>query len=217
MSFNSVRKLKVSYKRLTQNEELKLLKKCLENNDYSDFILQYSSLICYFINNTFSKKGFNKYTSEDVKDLRSDIIEKLYKSALKEYNPQRSLSLSGWVILITVRTTLNFIQKETRRNALCHFVSPKTPETCLVENYSTSNKDPDNEMSEIELLMSLNVTANMILPYREKTVFFLFWLENMSSEDIAHNLVISIAAVNTALSRAKKRLLHERHLFTDKY
>ena len=196
-------------KRLTKKEELALLKKCLVHHNFEPFVIQYARLIRFYITKTFDKKNFD-YTDQQLEDLFQDIMVKFFDGNLKQYNPAKELSLSGWVILITIRTTLNYINSENLRGSLVPIVQNDPNHDLYL-----FIKDSNCKMTEVEILTSLYSTAKDLLPPREKEVFFLHWLENMTTEQIAGYLGISVEAVNAALSRAKSRLKRVNHLFTD--
>jgi RNA polymerase sigma factor (sigma-70 family) len=193
-------------KRLTKKEEAKIIHQCLKKNNWENFIRQYLYLIRAFIIKTFNKKNYN-YAFEAVEILEIKVLQKFVDGALKKYNPKEEMSLSGWIILITVRTTLNYIKQEIRRKELVP----------IDENSDGPDLVPgaDSRFEEFETKQSILSLAREILPPREQEVFLLFFIEHMQPDEIADYLNISISSVNAALSRAKNRLIQNSHLFTD--
>ena len=68
-----------------------------------------------------------------------------------------------------------------------------------------SDRDPQQEVERTELLVSLQKALNS-LPPEQKAVFTLRTQENMSYDEIADTLAISIGTVMSRLNRARTRL-----------
>jgi RNA polymerase sigma factor (sigma-70 family) len=197
------------YKRLSKDDEEKILKQCLIDNDWIEFTCQYYNLVKSAVIRTFINKG-SLFDHDEPDEMRNEIFVHLIEKAVRKYDRKKGLSLGGWVYCISKRRTLNYIKTKRNRIKLVPIKDNKAdadPFEMII--------DSEDRMAEIEIILSILNAAQIILTEREKEVFLLYLLEKKKPYEIAEYLGISISAVNAALTRAKKHLLRERHLFTD--
>jgi len=196
---------KNSKMRLNKEQEKKLLDKCLKKKDCEELVKQYLILVQNFIKKTLKK--YNYYYSElEIEDLTQDVFLKLFSGALEKFDFNKNLSLSGWIIMITVRTTINYVILIRNRDGKVAIDFDINPETAPV-------KDLIDTAGQYELLMSIEKTALKVLSKREKEVFNLHCFEFKDYKEIAYYLGISENASSTCLSRVKEKLWQYKDLF----
>jgi RNA polymerase sigma factor (sigma-70 family) len=109
----------------------------------------------------------------------------------------------GWFYGIVLNVCRNYL-REQKRPAL----SLEATLTGLgsSENYLLSAlPDPQEELEERELRQLMREAVNLLLP-KNRTVNFLFYYEQLSLQEIAGKLGISIVAVKSRLHQARKEL-----------
>jgi len=193
-------------RRLNKVEEQHILDDWLINGNGTLLFEQYLYLVRAFVVKTFNKMS-QAFTEEEIEDLTMDVFEKLLSDGLYKFDLNKGLTLSGWIILITQRTTFNYIQKKINRNGLLPIDTNGYEKIELVFDH--------DRMSEVEVHTSLLKCAKKYLNKREKEVFLLYFFENMLIPDIAAYLSISINAAKKALSTAKRKLKEYKHVFSD--
>jgi len=192
-------------KRLNKEQEKKLLDDCLKKKNCEELVKQYLILVQKFIKKTFKK--YNYYYSElEVEDLSQDVFLKLFSGALEKFDFNKNLSLSGWIIMIAVRTTINYIILIRNRDGKVSIDIDVDPEIAPVI-------DRTDTIERYKLLISIKKTALKVLSKREKEVFNLHCFECMDYKEIAYYLGISENASSTCLSRAKEKLWQYKDLF----
>ena len=133
-------------------------------------------MVCYM----FSKDN------AEVEDLYQEILINLWRSLPKF--EQRS-SVKTWIWRISLNTCISIDRKKRRRSSL--------PLELDIDLYN----DSDRDTKQIKLL---HERINRLGPFDRAII--LLWLENMTYEDIASIVGISLANVTTRLFRIKEQL-----------
>jgi RNA polymerase sigma-70 factor, ECF subfamily len=136
---------------------------------------------------------------ENAQDVTQEVFIKIHRSIQKFRGDSK---LSSWIYRITVNTCLNW----ERRKKLTYWVSLDF----LLESKDkfeplSEEATPDQhlEQSETEQFVQNSIQT---LPHRQKTALILHRYENLSYEEIAHVMEISLSAVESLLFRAKENL-----------
>ncbi|KPA16566.1 RNA polymerase sigma-70 domain protein [Candidatus Magnetomorum sp. HK-1] len=193
-------------RRLNKAEEKRILDEWLINKNGTELFVQYLYLVRSFVCKTFNKMN-QAFTEEEIEDLTMDVFEKLLSGALEKYDPKKGLTLSGWIILITQRTTYNYIQKKIKRKSILPIDINGYEQIEFVHD--------DDLLSELEVYVSLQKCVKKFLTKREKDVFTKFFFEQMSISDIAIYYNKTENSTKKALSTAKKKLKEYENLFCD--
>ncbi|MFZ5517453.1 MAG: RNA polymerase sigma factor [Candidatus Zhuqueibacterota bacterium] len=135
---------------------------------------------------------------EDAEDATQDVFLRIHRSINRFRGDAK---LSSWVYRIAVNTCLN----RERRKKLASWVSLDFLMQEEPESQPLSEETPDRhmEISETERLIQQAIQS---LPARQKTAIVLHRYENLSYEDIAGVMEISLSAVESLLHRAKENL-----------
>jgi RNA polymerase sigma-70 factor (ECF subfamily) len=138
-----------------------------------------------------------------------DIAQDVFLRAYEHFSHLRSSpTAGGWLKTVTTNLTLNYLTRYRKRWRL--FSELKTPE-----------RDDSSAASEIEwevpdtLLADLDADqrrqfidgALRRLPQHQRLALVLYHFEELSYQDIAHKLDISLAKVKTDIRRARAALL----------
>ena len=133
---------------------------------------------------------------EDTDDLLQDIFLKVW-DGLPSFRTESRLYT--WLYRIATNETLNFLQKRRIRAAL-QFES--------LTREMEEKVDEDPWMNGDELQRSL-MKAVQKLPQKQKTVFTMRWIEDMSYEDISEILGTSVGALKASYHFAVEKLKAE--------
>ena len=128
--------------------------------------------------------------SHICEDIAQDVFFTVYKK-LGSFDPDRS-SLSTWLFTIARNASINAMKK---KSALTVGALPEP----------ATHNNPSDNLANQELFAELDRVLQM-LPGRQKRVFVLAELEQLSYREIAQIEGIRIGTVKSRINRAKKKL-----------
>lgn len=138
---------------------------------------------------------------EEAEEVAQDVFMKVFQS-IDLFDG--SCSLKTWVYRITVNKSLDALRNRKRKNSWSVFVN--------LFNEEGEEKHVAVEMAHPGVQLEQKEEAGILfaaidqLPERQKSVFVLYQFEDMSYKEIASTLEISVSAVDSLMSRAKKQL-----------
>lgn len=129
-----------------------------------------------------------------AEDVSQDIFVKVYRARMK-YEPKAKFST--WLYRIAVNHCLNEIRARKSQPAL------SVPVNDLLEQ--PSGDDPDARISRSELQQAVKGAIDS-LPENQRMAVILARYEDMSYDEIAETMGMSLEAVKSVLFRAKENL-----------
>ena len=129
-----------------------------------------------------------------AEDVAQDIFVKVYRARMK-YEPKAKFST--WLYRIAVNHCLNEIRARKSQPAVA------APIDDLLEQ--TSGDDPDARLSRSELQSAVKAAIDA-LPENQRLAVILARYEDMSYDEIAETMDMSLEAVKSVLFRAKENL-----------
>jgi RNA polymerase sigma-70 factor (ECF subfamily) len=142
-----------------------------------------------------------------------EILQNSYISAWQNLpNFEGRARFESWMYRITANASLMFLRTRSRQKEVAiNDVEPMVLKYAIGQAAKKvrSREDwacrPDEEYQSIELRRVIEIAANS-LPERLKSVFLLRDMEELTTEDTANELGISIPAAKTRLYRARRAL-----------
>lgn len=131
---------------------------------------------------------------EDAEELTQDVFMKAFRS-LDSF--QRNSSFSTWLYRIAYNTAISATRK--RKNEWI------TIEESIVGEFDEEDGSSGVEDMNEEQICCLEKALEQ-LPFDERTLILLFYMQNKSIEDIATIADLSISNVKTKLHRIRKKL-----------
>ncbi len=125
---------------------------------------------------------------EDAQDILQDVFAK-YITASPVFNDDEYER--AWFIRVTVNRCRDILRRNKLRNHL------------PIDDYTHVLEDTSNDMSSLRVEI---VTALNTLPQKYKTVIVLHHFEDLSVENTAKALGLSVSAVKMRLSRGRELL-----------
>jgi RNA polymerase sigma-70 factor (ECF subfamily) len=149
--------------------------------------------------NEFEKNGDGRL---DPEELAHEVFVRVWKSAHR-YEP--TARLSTWLFAIARNLVLNEIRYKTRhpafsRDALLEDGHPEAEGPA-----ANANRQPDAALLEAELHEAID-RALQTLPENQRTAILLRRYENVSYEEIATILEVSVSSVKSLLFRGRTAL-----------
>jgi RNA polymerase sigma-70 factor (ECF subfamily) len=132
--------------------------------------------------------------SSRAEDVSQDIFVKVYRARMK-YEPKAKFST--WLYRIAVNHCLNEIRARKSQPAVA------APVNDLLEQ--PSGEDPDARISRSELQQAVKGAIDS-LPENQRMAVILARYEDMSYDEIAETMGMSLEAVKSVLFRAKENL-----------
>ena len=143
-----------------------------------------------------------RYTknTDEASDILQDAFIKIYEKR-KKFNPEHELQ--GWIKKIVINTAIDHFNKNKK--------------IILIENETYFENDFDQHM-ELTQESTANINQLLIetlqsLPEGYRMIFNMYVMENLTHQEIADYLKISVNTSKSQLSRAKKMI---QKLFEEK-
>lgn len=181
---------------MTEKEKV-LLAGCVSGDKgaWDTFVQQYSGLIYHTIKTT-AALHHGKTPPDFADDLFQDTFLSLVKDdfmQLRRFRGDHGCTLASWLRMIAARRTIDHLRKLNK------------PESPLDESLSDVTADvPKGE--QIDAPLQLLASAMAKLQPQERIIIDLFYRQNLSAQDVAAILHLSVGAVYTQKSRILAKL-----------
>jgi len=177
------------------NEDSSLVQETLEGNQ-----LSFQLLIERYQERIFGLVRHYTTKTVEVEDIVQDTFIKAFR---KLSTFQHQSSFSTWLYRIAVNTSLDFL-KRAGRNPVQAVEDPETLSPALESRQSQVILPPDSRLEREEIA---HVTRRVLeeLPEIFRTVLVLREFEDLSYQEMADLLGISIGTVESRLFRARSR------------
>ena len=143
-----------------------------------------------------------------AEEITQDVFLKVYKKLSMLKNPNQ---FPGWLYVIATRRCLAWLRKKKFPTKSLDAISTTELEELCYVHYETEHGDATAVECKRELVKRLLQK----LPESERTVVTLYYLAEMTSEEISTFLGVSPNTVRSRLHRARKRLEKQEHLLHD--
>ena len=139
---------------------------------------------------------------EDAEDIAQDVFFKAFQK-LNQF--QGNSRFSTWLVRIAVNESLMRLRKRKTSKTVSMDQDVQTEEGSIPRDFAEWRPNPEQNFSQAELKEILNKTIAG-LPPGFRTVFTLRDIENLSTEETAEALGLSVPAVKSRLLRARLQL-----------
>lgn len=137
--------------------------------------------------------------SNDAEDLAQEVFVDVYGALHRFRHDSR---LSTWIYRIAVNRSLNFI-RDNKRRRFFQSLGLGTGEELKTDLPDESwHSQPDHEMENRQRRANLYRAINE-LPERQRVAFTLSKLDDLSYQDIAEVMGLSVSSVESLIHRAK--------------
>jgi RNA polymerase sigma-70 factor (ECF subfamily) len=158
-----------------------------DRSNFKELVDKYQSLVL----NTCHHFVHNKQSAED---LAQEVFLEVYLSAHKF---KKEAKLSTWLYRIAVNKSLNYL----RDNKKWDFI--KSIETLFKSGYNEPVAENSTHENSDELQKKLNQIIDS-LPKKQKTVFTLCKMENLTYKEAAEVLEVPVTTIEGLMHRAKR-------------
>jgi len=159
------------------------------------FVRQYSGLVFHTIKNSASL-----HRAETSQDFADDLFQEVFLSLVKDdflqlrcFRGDHGCTLASWLRMITARRTIDHLRKL------------KNPAASAEDLRTIDPPDDSDERGKDEQIQLLERAMAQLQP-RERIIIDLFFRQNLSAEDVASILRLSVGAVYTQKSRILAKL-----------
>jgi RNA polymerase sigma-70 factor (ECF subfamily) len=139
---------------------------------------------------------------EDAEDITQDAFLKAYEK-LEQF--QGNSKFSTWLVRIAVNESLMRLRKRKTSKTVSMDEDVQTEEGSIPRDFAEWRPNPEEQYNQAELGDILRKTIQG-LPPGFRTVFTLRDIENLSTEETAEALGLSVPAVKSRLLRARLQL-----------
>ena len=145
-----------------------------------------------------------------AEEITQDIFLQVYKNLPTLKNP---ILFEGWLYVVTNRLCLNWLKKnKVERGHLSVQLLEDTPPKEIVDSFYTQHQIEQREKEKVEHYQGIVKKLLEILPESERTVITLYYLGEMTSQEISKFLGVSVNTIKSRLHRARNRLKTEEDL-----
>lgn len=149
------------------------------------------------------------HNREDAEDIAQDVFVEVYRSI---QNFRADAKLSTWLYRIAVNRSLNYIRDNKKHRWFQSFENEvETKNRQLLQIESSEADQPAFELENKQRATILH-EAIRTLPENQKVAFTLSKYEELSYQEIAEVMELSVSSVESLLFRAKKNL--QKKLYT---
>ena len=140
---------------------------------------------------------------EDARDLAQEAFVKAYKNLDRFESKSRFYT---WLYRILANTCKDFLRKrKLRRSFSFWFGKENDEEMDPLDRVADKSKNAEEKLENRELGFAMQNAANT-LPFRQKLVFTLRYIEGLSLEEISESMNITIGAVKANLWQAGQKM-----------
>ena len=140
---------------------------------------------------------------EDAEDIAQDVFIEVFRNIEKF---RADAKLSTWLYRIAVNRSLNHIRDNKKHKWFHSFgeeVAAKNREVMQVSTPQTDEPEYDLEKQQRAIILKAAINS---LPQNQKVAFTLSKYEDLSYQEIAEVMDLSVSSVESLLFRAKKGL-----------
>lgn len=187
------------------HDDFSLIKECLSGKQaaWDTFVERFSKLIYYAINKTL--RSYNaSFQEDDIADIYNStflqFLENDYKK-LRQFKGTHNCSLSSWVRLITIRRTIDYLRSQRT------FVSVE--ESGESESFLENLEDGQGtalDQIEAEEAKGMLQDAIVGLPSSDRLFMELYYERELSPEEIAVVMNVSVNAIYSKKNRLREKL-----------
>ena len=143
------------------------------------------------------------HSKHDAEDIAQEVFIEVFRSIHKFRSDAK---ISTWLYRIAVNRSLNFIRDNKKRKWFGSFEDSDEAKNNQLQNIKTDRNDqPEFQLENSERAVMLHKTIDS-LPQNQKIAFTLSKYEELSYQEIADVMNLSISSVESLLHRAKKNL-----------
>jgi RNA polymerase sigma-70 factor (ECF subfamily) len=143
------------------------------------------------------------HNREDAEDIAQDVFIEVYRNIPRF---RADSKLSTWLYRIAINRSLNHI-RDNKKNKWFHSFEDEVEakNTQLQQLQSSKSDQPEFELENKQRAIILHEAINS-LPKNQKVAFTLSKYEELSYQEIAEVMELSVSSVESLLFRAKKGL-----------
>ena len=140
---------------------------------------------------------------EDAEDIAQDVFVEVYRNVNKF---RADAKLSTWLYRIAVNRSLNHIRNNKKHKWFSAFEDEvATRNKALLQVKTAESDEPEYDLENKQRALILKEAINS-LPKNQKVAFTLSKYEELSYQEIAAVMDLSVSSVESLLFRAKKGL-----------
>ncbi len=140
---------------------------------------------------------------EDAEDIAQDVFIEVYRNIQKF---RADSKLSTWLYRIAVNRSLNHIRSNKKKKWIQSFEDEvEANDSQLLQQESLKADQPEYELENKQRAIILREAINR-LPGKQKIAFTLSKYEELTYQEIAEVMELSVSSVESLLFRAKKGL-----------
>jgi len=168
-----------------ETNDVQLIKGIARQNhdDFAEFTSRYMLPIMNYVHRYIQNRSH-------IEDIAQEVFLKVWQKAY-QWKSQKAGSPRAWLYRIAYHQCIDLIRQQ----------KPQTEEIENLADYTTPEETLLNELKEKQFNRAMES-----LPERQRTALYLYTYQGLSNKEVASTLAISIDALESLLSRARRQL-----------
>ena len=190
---------------MKREDDVQLIRQILSGNDaaFNALVRKYQKSVHTLVHRKIS--DFH-YAEEITQDTFLQVYKKL--ATLKDPN-----QFTGWLYTIANRLCIAWVRKQKPAMQPLENASVKAIDTLTYDRYVSEQCESEATERRYEIVEELLKK----LPERERTVMMLYYLSEMTAQEIGKSLGVSVNTIRSRLHRARKRLQANQELLIQEF
>jgi RNA polymerase sigma factor (sigma-70 family) len=164
------------------------------------FVDEYGRYVWHCILRVANRYGC-RLSAQDEQDLYQDVFTLLIEKGLKKFRGTHKPHLLAYIHRITIHHTINYLKKNKKCVSLEHIHMNWAGYLLILKD----TESPCQEILHIERIAQLQKLLNILKP-QEKQLLEMFYLDDMSPQEIAQTKEITVANFYVRKNRILNKL-----------
>jgi RNA polymerase sigma-70 factor (ECF subfamily) len=183
-----------------------LLENCIEGDPEARnvFVEKYARLIYGSVHETL-RLNCSGYIREDIEDIFNDILLSFFRDdskKLRQFRGDNNCTVASWLRIIAINTTRNFI---ARKKTFISLEDAPGDGPARIDRMSSHEPSALKRLMDSEEIMLFRELLKELKP-DDRLVLKYYYKSDISPEEIAKIMNITVNTVYSKISRTKKRL-----------
>lgn len=143
------------------------------------------------------------HSEADAEDITQEVFIEVFRSVKKF---RKESGLSTWIYRIAVNKSINYHRIKRRRKIISFFDLNDIGEPVIKdEQFASNDSGPDSAIENREHSVVIKSAIDS-LPKNQKTAFILSKYDNLSYQEVASVMKVSVSSVESLVFRARRTL-----------
>lgn len=186
--------------------DIELIRRCINDNDidaWEEFVRKFSRLVWTSIRKTYYNYSF-QHSQEDIEDMYSSLFLSLMENdfkKLRQFKSKNACSVSTWLAIITVRSTIDFLRKDKSHLSVDSGEKDQDLWDIVPDHSQRADRKIETFQNEREFERSVQT-----LSPKDRMIYDMLYRKGFSAEETAEMLGMTVASIYTRKHRIIEKI-----------